>query len=272
MTNPIRNLNDEVGSRFPLGDAREAWHDLRWAVMLRSRTSMTNRRSFFMGTVRRVSIGDVGQTASRALPRITGGGGMRVLIVGIILLVGRAAFSDSISTTVPELPSLALDFSASNPFPKGLRLVTVYGGFAEQPTGEREQLSLCNVGLNYYFWDNWAFGIEATGVLVDQDDHDSAAGGADILLRTHLINYERFSFYGDFTVGVLEADHVIPPGGTDFNFTIRTGVGAVYSFSDRVGILFGVRYLHLSNARQEGPSRNPSLNAIEGYAGFLFRM
>jgi hypothetical protein len=189
-------------------------------------------------------------------------------IVLAIVFFGGIVRGDLTATA----PALAIDFNASNPYPRGLRLVTIYGGFAEQPTGEREQLSFCNVGLNYYFWDNWAFGIEGTGMFVNQDVQDASAGGADILLRTHLLNYERFSFYGDFTAGILEADHPIPPGGTDFNFTIRTGVGGVYELSPRVGVMFGLRYLHLSNARQEGPARNPSLNAIEGYAGFLFRM
>jgi hypothetical protein len=186
----------------------------------------------------------------------------------ILLTFAGFARADESATA----PGLAIDFTASNPYPKGLRLVTVYGGYAEQPTGEREQIYFTNVGLNYYFCDNWAFGIEATGMFVNQNEHDAAAGGANILLRTHLINYERFSLYGDFTAGILEADHAIPPGGTDFNFTVRTGVGGVYELTDRVGLMFGVRYMHLSNARQQGPARNPSLNAIEGYFGVLFRM
>jgi hypothetical protein len=190
------------------------------------------------------------------------------LLAIFVLMLAGIAHADATATE----PALAIDFTASNPYPKGLRLVTVYGGYAEQPTGEREQIYFTNVGLNYYFADNWAFGIEGTGMFINQNEHDAAAGGADILLRTHLINYERFSFYGDFTAGVLEADHAAPPGGTDFNFTIRTGIGGVYEVNDRVGVMFGLRYMHLSNARQEGPGRNPSLNAIEGYAGILFRM
>jgi hypothetical protein len=191
------------------------------------------------------------------------------IYIGLLILI-FTSFARADETTTA--PALAIDFAASNPYPKGLRLVTLYGGYAEQPTGEREQIYFTNVGLNYYFADNWAFGIEGTGMFVNQNVNDAAAGGADILLRTHLINCDRFSFYGDFTAGILEADHAIPPGGTDFNFTIRTGVGGVYEVSDRVGVMFGLRYMHLSNARQEGPGRNPSLNAIEGYVGLLWRM
>ena len=161
---------------------------------------------------------------------------------------------------------------SQNPYPRGLRVMTIYGGFAGQPTGERENLGFCNVGLNYYFCDNWGFGFEASGMGVSQDENNAAAGGADIILRTHVWNHERFSLYGDFSAGVLEADHRIPPGGTDFNFTIRTGLGSAFRLTESTSLMMGVRYLHLSNARQEGPSRNPSLNAIEGYFGVMFRM
>ncbi len=168
--------------------------------------------------------------------------------------------------------TLASNVDSPDPYPRGLRLVTVYSGYAQQPTGEREQIGFCNVGLNYYFADNWAFGFEATGVGVSQDDNNIAAGGADIILRTHLWNYERFSFYGDFSAGVLEADYRLPPGGTDFNFTVRTGIGSAFRLTENTSLMFGLRYWHLSNARQEGPDRNPSLNAIEGYVGLMFRM
>lgn len=184
----------------------------------------------------------------------------------IALLVSATVRADDLfPTTTPA-------FSPSTPYPHGLRLVTFYGGFAEQPTGQREQLSFATAGLNYYFLDNWAFGFEATGLLADQPDHDSAAGGADLLLRTHLLNEGNFSLFGDFAAGILEASRTIPPQGTDFNFTIQTGVGSIYQLTPRFGLITGLRYMHLSNARQEGPARNPSLNAIEGYFGFVFRM
>jgi hypothetical protein len=196
---------------------------------------------------------------------------IRLIAAALVLLIlSSRLMADNLAALPTTGP--ADDIFSENPYPKGLRLVTVYGGYAAQPTGQREQLGFCNVGLNYYFADNWAFGFEATGVGVSQDENNSAAGGADIILRTHLWNYQRFSFYGDFSAGVLEADHRIPPGGTDFNFTIHTGVGSAYRLSESTSLMLGIRYLHLSNARQEGPSRNPSLNAIEGYLGVMFRM
>ncbi len=162
--------------------------------------------------------------------------------------------------------------AASQPFPCGLRAVTVEGGYEQQPNGTREQLGFCNIGLNYYFANDWAFGFEATGLGCSQPQEDIAAGGAGIILRTHLWNYGRFSFYGDFASGVLEANNRIPPSGTDFNFTIQTGLGAAYRLSDHTELMIGIRDFHLSNARLEGADRNPSLNGIQGYLGLMFRM
>lgn len=189
----------------------------------------------------------------------------------VLLTIAAHVLADEPATTLAPT-TLTSDLFTGEPYPRGLRVVTVYGGYAAEPTGEREQIGFTNVGLNYYFADNWAFGFEATGVGVSQDENNAAAGGADIILRTHLWNYGRFSLYGDFSAGVLEADHRIPPGGTDFNFTIRTGVGSAYRLNETTSLMLGVRYLHLSNARQEGPNRNPSLNAIETYVGLMFRM
>jgi hypothetical protein len=191
------------------------------------------------------------------------------LIVPLIIWTAAATADTLVPTTVIS-PS---DNSVPTvPFPRGLRLVTLYGGVMEQPTGLREQLSFCTAGLNYYFADNWAFGVEFTGVGAAQPDDDIAAGGGDILLRTHLWSYRRLSIYGDVAVGLLEANNRIPPSGTDFNFTLQSGVGAAIHLWPHTDFFTGLRYYHLSNARQHGPDRNPSLNAIEGYAGLMFRM
>jgi hypothetical protein len=191
------------------------------------------------------------------------------LVGSLLILAVRARGQEMVPSTAVS----ASDTDNSTiSFPKGLRLVTIYGGIAEQPTGEREQLAFCTAGLNYYFWDNWAFGIEFTGLGAAQTQEDVAAGGGDLLIRTHLWNYKQFSFYGDFAAGVLEASARIPPSGTDFNFDIQTGVGGAFHLYRNIDFLMGLRYFHLSNARQHGPERNPSLNAIEGYAGLMFRM
>jgi len=193
-------------------------------------------------------------------------------------ILGLAIFAFSSSVRADEqfgAPTASTTLSnnvvTGEPFPRGLRVITVYGGYEQQPNGTRAQIGFCNVGLNYYFANNWAFGFEATGLGCSQPQDNVGAGGVDMILRTHLWNYRRFSFYGDFSPGILEANNRIPPSGTDFNFTIQSGVGAVYRLDEHTELMFGVRDYHLSNARSEGPNRNPSLNAIQGYVGLMFR-
>jgi hypothetical protein len=192
------------------------------------------------------------------------------LLVMAILMVAAGARADTLVPTTVVSPSD--DGASTVMFPRGLRLVTVYGGIAEQPTGLREQLAFCTAGLNYYFADNWAFGFEFTGLGAAQPQDDIAAGGADIILRTHVWSNQRLSIYGDIALGMLEADNRIPPSGTDFNFTMQSGVGTAIRLSQHTDFMLGIRYFHLSNARQHGADRNPSLNGIEGYAGIMFRM
>ena len=59
-----------------------------------------------------------------------------------ILMLAAAANAGNL---VPTTPS-PRDYSRSDPFPRGLSLVTVYGGITEQPTGFREQLAFAPPG------------------------------------------------------------------------------------------------------------------------------
>jgi hypothetical protein len=88
-------------------------------------------------------------------------------------------------------------------------------------------------------------------------------------LRTRLIDQPKWSLFIDGGPGILEANRRIPDGGTDYNYWIKTGLGATLQLWDKTSLLGGVRFLHISNAHLEGPERNPSLNATEGYLGLL---
>ena len=46
--------------------------------------------------------------------------------------------------------------------------------------------------------------------------------------------------------------------------------GTTYPLKDNLHLLTGVRYFHLSNARIEGNSRNPSINGVEGFLGLMW--
>ena len=158
-----------------------------------------------------------------------------------------------------------------NPFPEGLWTGDTYFSLAVQPW-EREQLYSGVVGMNYYFWSNWSFGLELKGLEGLQPIENVTSFGGDFVLRTHLLVRQNWSIFAEFEPGILESSNRIPPSGTDFNFTLETGFGFTRHLWDRTDLLAGIRYLHLSNARQEGPDRNPSLNACEGYIGLMFKL
>src|SRR5438034_1013209 len=74
----------------------------------------------------------------------------------------------------------------------------------------------------------------------------------------------------DIAPGVAWAGEEVPPGGTDFNITFRSGPGITYLLRPDLHLLAGVRYVHWSNAEMHGRDRNPSVNGVEGYVGVMF--
>jgi hypothetical protein len=189
-------------------------------------------------------------------------------MLALLCVLACADPSAPADTTAPLPSTLA---AQPNPFPQGLWTLETYGSYASQPW-MREQLYTGTLGLSYYFWPNWSIGMECKGLDGLQPEQDVVSFGGDFILRTHLIVEQNWSFFTDVAPGLLESSHRIPPSGTDFNFTIETGFGITAHLWDRTELLTGVRYLHLSNARQEGSDRNPSLNAFEGYVGLLIKL
>ncbi|MDP9174894.1 MAG: acyloxyacyl hydrolase [Planctomycetota bacterium] len=192
-----------------------------------------------------------------------------LMLFGAVFVYNQACAADDL----PMSTSRPSDYVVpANPYGQGLWTGATYGGYAVQPGGGiREQIGFGTVGINYFLFDNISLGAELTGLHACQPGMDAIAGGGDFIVRSHFYNARQWSLFTDFALGVLEANHQLPPGGTDFNFTIQTGVGATMRLWDRTELLAGVRYLHISNAHQEGGERNPSTNAIDGYIGLMFR-
>jgi hypothetical protein len=163
---------------------------------------------------------------------------------------------------------------SSNPYdlPQGLWTFSTYGAFAAVPSSDRENIYSGVIGLGYYFIPNNSLSIELTGLTATQDGNDVTGGGANLLLRTNLLNTSAFSGFIDFGPGIVQTNHRFPEGGTDFNFYFKTGFGAEIHLSNRTDLLTGIRYLHVSNARIDGPARNPSINTIEAYLGVIFKL
>ncbi|HSZ57949.1 MAG TPA: acyloxyacyl hydrolase [Tepidisphaeraceae bacterium] len=167
------------------------------------------------------------------------------------------------------IAALADGQDASN-FAQGSWSLSTYGSYTQSFTGERVRLAGGTVGLGYYVWENVSLNAEFSGFHVDQSGEDATLSDLGILLRQHLFHRGRFSFFVDVGGGLTYATHPTPPGGTYFNFTEETGLGATWQLGGNLHLIGGVRYFHLSNARIEGPERNPSINATQGYVGLMW--
>lgn len=95
--------------------------------------------------------------------------------------------------------------------------------------------------------------------------------GLDLTLRYHFFQLDRFTLFGDLSGGIAQANRIVPPGGTYFNFTAQLGIGATWRIAERVDLVAGFNYFHLSNAAIRGINRNPDLNAAQPYLGVMFR-
>ena len=127
------------------------------------------------------------------------------------------------------------------------------------------------VGIGYYVLDNLAINAEFSGFFVDQDTGSAAAGAASLGLRHHILDLGRSSLFVDVAGGFFTADAEVPAGGTHSNTTFQVGLGIAYPLKKNVYIVGGARYFHLSNADREGDDENPSINAVQGFLGLMFR-
>jgi hypothetical protein len=127
------------------------------------------------------------------------------------------------------------------------------------------------VGAGYYIFDNLAIQTDLTGYGFNEGRVSGEALGWTLGLRHHLLKIGSGTLFMDVSGGLIEASHVMPYGGTHFNDTFEVGPGVAFPLHGNTYLLGGVRYFHLSNGNRSGPDRNPSVNAIQGVFGIMFR-
>jgi hypothetical protein len=176
-----------------------------------------------------------------------------------------------ISMAASVAPAMAGE-SATAAFPKGTFSLQAYTTYAGGIDAE-EIFNSGAIGASYYVFDNFSLGVEASGHRFEQaPGSDGWMYGVAGILRHHLIQFDRSTIFADVTFGPVEATDRVPAGGTYFNFATRAGIGTTYQIQDNLYLIGGVRYFHLSNARIEGPARNPSINGVEGYVGLMLTL
>lgn len=182
--------------------------------------------------------------------------GSLITIVATVVLIGceaRAGWLDGKTT-----------------FAKGTWTFQTYGNYISAKGFSDEILASGAAGAGYFVFDNVELNLDVLGYHITQDGPDANAIGLQLLLRHHLLQFDRLSLFVDVGPGAFEGSTEVPQDGTTFNITFRSGPGATYRLTDNLYLIGGARYFHLSNAALEGRDKNPSINGVEGYFGVMF--
>jgi hypothetical protein len=188
----------------------------------------------------------------------------------------------------PNLPALS-DYGyrlpwdgepPNSPFRRGntVALAYVSGIF---PGGlEDSRMFGAHVGGGYYYRDNVSFNFTVSGYWGDhtinsitgQDLGTFGAGSAEGFMRCHFLNYGSWSLYGEAGLGFWLGSEPVPARGTKYNFELTAGGGITKQITDDLHLMCGMRWFHLSNGSFfNDASKNPGLDGVMGYIGFLIQ-
>jgi hypothetical protein len=188
-------------------------------------------------------------------------GGMLKRAMLIVAMVGGCA------ATVLAGP----DGGAGDEFTRGTWDLELSSAYIQPIRFSRDKFYGVNVGGGYYLLDRFALNAEVSGYRVDQPDNQANLIAGDLLLRWHFVQWERLTLFVDGGGGVSMADPEIPEFGTHFNFIGKGGLGATWRLSEKMDLIGGGRYFHLSNGNIHGRIENPSFDGVQFYAGVMFR-
>jgi hypothetical protein len=93
--------------------------------------------------------------------------------------------------------------------------------------------------------------------------------GATIGVRGRIYRRPTWSIFLSGALGVSDADTIIPPRGTRFNYLAIGGVGMTKRISRGVHWIAGLDLIHVSNGGYAGRNRNPDIEAIGPRVGVL---
>ncbi len=142
-----------------------------------------------------------------------------------------------------------------------------------RPVGERvDDVSSLTLAVDYYIWDGFSIGAQASGLYIDQDQDNAGAGSLSLRARWHFLRGEndKWSIYTDAQGGRMWLSTASPPTGTTYNWIGSCGLGGTYRIDDRWNVAGGVRYYHYSNGNEHGVEKNPAFDGVTFYAGVMY--
>jgi lipid A 3-O-deacylase len=156
-----------------------------------------------------------------------------------------------------------------NNFSRGAQKWQTYASAAGCDHGKGEMYA-AHFGYGYFLRDYLSVNIDVLGAYIRSGLDDNGVGvGLDVIFRRHFswVDDDFWTFYLDIGGG-LQQQSTHFSGSRHFNFRVMGGGGGTIRVSDRVRLMGGIRYLHISDAGIEGGGGG--LDGLMFYAGAMF--
>ena len=133
----------------------------------------------------------------------------------------------------------------------------------------KEQLVGGAITLSRQLTPNWALGVETSLLHVNQEPiGDVFLPALSLMLRWSAFRVGETSVFLEGGGGLSYASNEVPNRGTRLNLVSQTGVGLERPLSSRIGLVGGLRWLHVSNNSLNGRDHNPDIQALGLYIGW----
>ncbi len=116
------------------------------------------------------------------------------------------------------------------------------------------------------------FSLELATWYYQQKGENAFGINPQFIFRYHYYKSDdaKWTLFAEAGIGLLFATRDVPVNGSSFAFTPRAGFGVTRQLTDDLRLQVGIRWAHISNARINGDSRNPSRDSLMLYAGLMF--
>lgn len=132
-----------------------------------------------------------------------------------------------------------------------------------------ERLAGAEVGLTYGLRNGLVLTTSWPLTYVEQRGVNACIMGATFGVRGRIYSRPRWSLFAGGQVGVSDADTIVPPRGTRFNYLAIGMVGVTARIRPGLHLLAGAEVVHISNGGYAGRDRNPDIEAIGPRVGIL---
>ena len=133
----------------------------------------------------------------------------------------------------------------------------------------KEQLIGGAISFSRQITPSWTVGIETSLLQVNQEPiGDVFLPALSLMLRWSAFRVGETSVFLEGGGGLSYASNEVPNRGTRLNLVSQTGVGLERPLSSRIGLVGGLRWLHVSNNSLNGRDHNPDIQALGLYIGW----